>query len=47
MKNPILVIGALALVLIIQSATYTVTEWEQVIITQFGEPDLTPLLVPA
>ena len=38
MKNPILVIGALALVLIIQSATYTVTEWEQVIITQFGEP---------
>ncbi len=38
MKNPILIIGALAIVLIIQSATYTVTEWEQVIITQFGEP---------
>ena len=38
MKNPIVIIAGLALFILIKSATYTVSEWEQVIITQFGEP---------
>jgi membrane protease subunit HflC len=38
MKNPIVIIAGLALFILLKSATYTVSEWEQVIITQFGEP---------
>jgi membrane protease subunit HflC len=38
MKNPIVLIAALAIFILAKSATYTVSEWEQVIITQFGEP---------
>jgi len=38
MKSPIVIIAGLALFILLKSATYTVSEWEQVIITQFGEP---------
>ena len=38
MKNPIILIAALVVVVLVKASTYTVSEWEQVIITQFGEP---------
>jgi modulator of FtsH protease HflC len=40
------IVGALALLVLINSAVYTVGEAEQVILTQFGEPVGSPVITP-
>jgi modulator of FtsH protease HflC len=45
-RTAIMVVGVLALLLVLNSALYTVGEAEQVIITQFGEPVGSPVNTP-
>ena len=40
---PIVIVGVVALVFLLFSASYTVSETEQVIITQFGKPIGSPI----